>query len=187
MRWKAIMKSSARARLASTYSAPRTSRRVCRPLSNISLLVMCAAYAGSLAEVLQHVAQYVRGAFRRLALDAEPLHNLAVPLHVFALVEVEGAGELLEVDHIRQVLVGKAHDRERAGLGNRPAGPERRDLERDPGVLGDLDQVLKLLPEHRGAAHRAPQRGLVHDRPQAGTALLGKQFLPGDPHAYPAL
>src|ERR1700733_13002374 len=172
MRWKAIMKSSARARLASTESAPRTSRRVCRPLSNISLLVMAAAYARPLAEVPQHVAQNIRGAFRRLAFHAEPLHNLAVPFHVFALVEVQGAGALFEVDHVRQILVREAHDRERAGLGDWAAGPERRDLERDPGVLGDLDQVLELLPEHRGAAHWAPQRGLVHDRPQAGGALL---------------
>src|SRR5580700_3423965 len=122
MRWKAIMKSSALARLASTYSAPRTSRRVCRPLSNISLLVMRAAYARPLAGVRQHVAQNVCGALRRLAFHAEPLHDLAVPLHVLALVEVEGAGELLEIDDVRQVLVGKAHDRERAGLCDGPTG-----------------------------------------------------------------
>ncbi len=67
------------------------------------------------------------------------------------------------------------------------ARPERRDLERDPGILGRLDQVLELRPEHLPAADRPPQCRLVHDGPQARAALLGEQLLPGDPDADAAL
>src|SRR5260370_28402468 len=137
----------------------------------------------SLFEVLEYVAQDVSGPLRWLALHAEPLHDLAVSIDVLALVQVESAGQLLEIDHVGQVRLGKAHDGERPGLGGVAARPERRDLERDPGILGRLDQVPELRPEHLPAADWPPQCRLVHDGPQARAALLGEQFLPGDADA----
>jgi hypothetical protein len=44
---------------------------------------------------------------RRLGIDAQGLHGGGVTIDVLALVEVERAGELLDVDDVRQILVGK--------------------------------------------------------------------------------
>ena len=53
----------------------------------------------------------------RLALDTEAFHHLGVSLHVVALIKVESARQLLELDHVRQVNLGESHDGECPALG----------------------------------------------------------------------
>jgi len=64
----------------------------------------------------------------RQRLAAELVRDLQVVLDVRALVQVDGAGELLHVDHVRQVRFLEAQDRERAARGGVAAPGKRDDL-----------------------------------------------------------
>src|SRR5487761_48704 len=66
---------------------------------------------------------------RRQRLAAELVHDLQVVLDVRALVQVDGAGELLHVDDVRQVRFLEAKDRERPACGGVTAPGERDDLQ----------------------------------------------------------
>jgi hypothetical protein len=50
---------------------------------------------------------------------------VGVRLDFLGLVQVLGAGDVLEVDHVREVLVGEPQDAERADHGRVGAGGER--------------------------------------------------------------
>src|SRR6185437_15460282 len=95
----------------------------------------------------------------RVGLDAEAFHGRGVIVDVVALVQVEGAGELLDVDDVGEVLVGEAQDGEGAAGRCVAAGVEGDDLEAHVGQLGGLDERLDLAPDDGRAADRAAQRG----------------------------
>src|ERR1700747_2502843 len=62
-------------------------------------------------------------------LAAELVHDLQVMLDIRARVLVDGPGELLDVDHVRQVLLLEAQDGERPARTGMTAAGERHDLE----------------------------------------------------------
>src|SRR4051794_12272670 len=71
-----------------------------------------------------------------LRLDAQAFHRLGVVVDVVAFVEVERAGELLDVDDVGQVLVREAQDGEGSAGRGVATGPERDDLQAHVGQLG---------------------------------------------------
>ena len=64
-----------------------------------------------------------------LASRHSALHHRHVVVDGLALVQVQRAGELLEVDHVRQVALGEAQDAERAARRGVGARGERDDLD----------------------------------------------------------
>src|SRR5262249_59944980 len=77
-------------------------------------------------------------------LGGEMAHDLHVVVDVIAPVEVEGAGELLDVHHVRHVGFAEAQHGERpAGCGV-PAAAERHDLNGDMAQPSDLNEVVQL-------------------------------------------
>src|SRR5579875_3145485 len=149
----------------------------------VVLSCWCIVYPSFLKDPAQDVA----GAFGWVALHAETLHDLGVPLDFVALVQIHGAGQVLEVDHIRQIEVGEPHQGEPAGLGGVATRTERHDLKRDVRLLGRRDQPLDLAPHDGGAAHRAAQHRLVQDHPQMRWRGPAEQPLPVHPQADPVL
>src|SRR4051794_3997571 len=83
---------------------------------------------------------------RRLAVDREPVEDLAVPVDLLALVQVEGADQLLDVDHVRQLRLREPQDAEGAALGGVTTEPERHDLDRHVLQLAQLQQMFELGP-----------------------------------------
>src|SRR4051794_26374033 len=77
---------------------------------------------------------------RRLAVDREPVEDLAVPVHLVALVQVQGADQLLDVGHVGQLRLGEPQDAEGAALRRVAAEPERHDLDRHVLQLAQLQQ-----------------------------------------------
>src|SRR5690606_564355 len=61
-------------------------------------------------ELAQDLPQALGGVLRGQRVHAQPLHGGDVTVHVVPFVQVEGAVELLDVDHVRQLLVGEAQD-----------------------------------------------------------------------------
>src|SRR5215472_17931348 len=118
---------------------------------------------------------------------AEPVHNLQVMIDVRACFQVKGAGELLDVGHVRQVRLLEPQDRERAAGPGVAAPPERHDLHRDPRQRGDLDEMIQLLTHDVPPAHRPAQRRLVHDRPDPRRVMVLEQVLALHPQADPAV
>ena len=78
----------------------------------------------------QQPLQEAFGLLRGVGLDAQSVHDLHVMLGLRRLVEIEGAGELLQVDDVGQVTLGEAQDAERPAGGRVPAAFERNDLQR---------------------------------------------------------
>src|SRR5262245_30090395 len=105
------------------------------------------------------------GLLWRLAVDAEPVHSLEVPVNVLGLVEIKRACELLDVDDVGQIRLGKSEQGKCAGL-RMTAHPKRQDLERDVRLLRLEDEVLELIAEHLRSTDRPPQDSFVHDRPE---------------------
>src|SRR6266700_2742596 len=97
--------------------------------------------------------------------DAEPLHGQQVTVHIRFLVEVERAGEVLQVRDIRQVLLAEPQDAEPARRGV-AAHAERGDLQREVLPAAQAEQVAKLIAQDLGAPDRSPQRGFLDDGPQ---------------------
>jgi len=99
---------------------------------------------------------------------------------VVPLVQVQGAGELLDVDDVRHFLAGEPQHRERAASARVAAGLERDDLDGHVGqAAGHLKQVGQLPAHHRPAADRPLDRSLVKDRPHQRRARVTEQLLPG--------
>src|SRR5438552_17903876 len=85
--------------------------------------------AGSRLAVLKDYVQDVRGLGGRLGLEAQLLHDLEVAVDLGRLVQVQRAGELLDVDDVAQVRLGEAQDGERAAERRVAARAERQDLQ----------------------------------------------------------
>src|SRR6266550_6466582 len=92
--------------------------------------------------------------------DAEALHGQQVPVHVRFLVEVERAGEVLQVGDIRQVRLAEPQDAESARRGV-AAHAERGDLQGQVLPGAQAEQVAKLIEQDLGASDRPPQRGFL--------------------------
>src|SRR2546429_75037 len=118
---------------------------------------------GTLREVLR---EHLGGVRYRLGLEAELLHDLQVAVHLDRLVQVERAGQLLDVDDVLQVRLGEPKDAERAAHSRVRTRAEREDLQRHRRVIRHLDEVLQLLADDFAAADRAAQRALVDHDPQ---------------------
>src|SRR5690348_16425618 len=129
--------------------------------------------------------EYLGGVGHRLGLEAELLHDFEVAVDFDGLVEVQGAGELLDVDHVGQIGLGEPQDGERAAHGRLRARAERQDLQRHRRVVGHLGQVRQLLPDHLPAAHRAAQRALVHYHPQLRRVRPAQDLLAAGPQLAP--
>ena len=136
---------------------------------------------------LGNLLDEARGGGRGQRLAAELVHDLQVVLDVRALLQVDGAGELLDVDHVRQVPLLEAQDGERPARAGVTAAGERDDLDGHVRHRGHLDEVAELGAHHRGAADRPPQHRLVHDRPDPGRVRPGEQVLALEAQPDPAL
>src|SRR5258708_23312028 len=99
-------------------------------------------------------------------------------MDVLALVQVQGAGELLDVDDVRHFRAGEPQYRERATSVRVPAGLDRHDLDDDVALAGDLDQPAQLLAHDGPAADLAADGALVQDQPHDRRALPGENLLP---------
>src|SRR6266704_3652329 len=97
--------------------------------------------------------------------DAEPLHGQQVTVDIAFLVEVEGAGEVLQVSDVRQVRLAEPQDAEPARRGV-AAHAERRDLQREVLPAAQAEQVAELVAQDLGTPDRPPQRGFLDDGPQ---------------------
>ena len=71
-----------------------------------------AAGSGRALGLPGDLSEEARGAGGGQGLGGEMAHDLHVVVDVIAPVEVEGAGELLDVHHVRQVAFGEAQDAE---------------------------------------------------------------------------
>ena len=87
---------------------------------------------------MQSVLEDLGGTVGRLGLDAQPLHRGRVVIDIVALVQVQGAGELLDIDDVGQVGIGEAQDAEGTAGRGVPADVERYDLQLHIGQLGGL-------------------------------------------------
>src|SRR5207249_7591155 len=76
-------------------------------------------------------------AVRCESLDAQLVHDLPVVVDVLAAVQVQRAGELLDVHDVRQFRFSEAQDGERAACGGVTAAAERDHLNRDLRQAGD--------------------------------------------------
>src|SRR6185312_2511980 len=121
------------------------------------------------------------GAVGRLDLRAQPVHHHGVVVDVDPLVQVERAGELLEVDDVGQVRLAEPQDGERAARGRVPAVAQGRDLQGDVGQPVELDEPVELLALQLSAREAAPQGRLVDDGPQGGAIRGGEDGLAAHP------
>src|SRR5690348_11499564 len=129
--------------------------------------------------------EYLGGVGHRLGLEAELLHDFEVAVDFDGLVEVQGAGELLDVDDVGQVGLGEPQDGERAAHGRVRARAERQDLQRHRRVVGHLGQVCELLADDLAAADRAAQRALVDHDPQLRRVRPAQDLLAAGPQLAP--
>src|SRR6266581_6479658 len=67
------------------------------------------------------------------------VHDLHVMIDVIALVQVESARQLLDVDDVRHLGLAEAQHGERSPRRGVPAPAERHDLDGDVAQLGDLE------------------------------------------------
>src|SRR6185437_12206379 len=129
--------------------------------------------------------EYLGGVGHRLCLEAELLHDFEVAVDFDGLVEVQGAGELLDVDDVGQVGLGEPQDGERAAHGRVRARAERQDLQRHRRVVGYFGEVRELLADDLAAADRAAQRALVDDYPQLRRVRAPEDLLAAGPQLAP--
>src|SRR5690348_16478155 len=99
-----------------------------RPLSGGR--VPARAGAARLSAARDDLLQRLGAEVRRLAVDREAVEDLPVPVDLLALVQVQRARELLDVDDVGQVGLREPEDAEGAALGGVTAEPERHDLHR---------------------------------------------------------
>ena len=97
--------------------------------------------------------------------EAEPLHRQQVPVDVGLLVEVQGAGQVLQVRHVLKVRLAETQDGEPARHGM-PAAAERDDLQGEVRHIGEAEQIAELIEQDLLASDRPSQRGFLDDRPE---------------------
>ncbi len=85
-------------------------------------------------------AEQARCLVRRFGFDEESAHGSGVIVHVVTFVKVEAAGEVFDVHHVGQTLMGEAQDAEGASGGGVPTGVERNDLQPDVQHAGHFQQ-----------------------------------------------
>ena len=85
---------------------------------------------------------------------------------VVALVQVDGAGELLDVDHVGQLRLREAQDGERPPAAACPPAWNGMICSRMLGFLAASISASIWPPHDLGATDRPAQHGLVDDRPQ---------------------
>ena len=71
----------------------------------------------SLVEVVENGPEHGLCSFGRLGLDDQTRHGGGVAIHVFGLVEIQAAGQVFDVDHVRNVAVREPQDGECASYG----------------------------------------------------------------------
>src|ERR1700721_1680053 len=98
-------------------------------------------------------------------------------IDVVAFIQVEGAGELLDVHHVWHIVVTEAQDGERPAGRRMPAPAEGHYLNGDVAQAGDLDERVPLAPHDCLATTGAAQRPLVEDRPPLRRPGAGEQVL----------
>src|SRR5215207_731056 len=121
--------------------------------------------------------EQVLGLPRRAGRDRQRVHRDHVLVQVLALVQVDRAGQVLDVDDVRQIRVAEPQQAERAAGGRVPAAGERQDLQRDVGPARHPDEVLQMRAQDRPAADRPAQYGFVDDGPQPGGPFVAGQDL----------
>src|ERR1700683_4228078 len=110
------------------------------------------------------------------AYDAQPLNGQQIAVDIGFLVEVESAGEVLQVRHVRKVRVAEPQDGEPAGY-RVTAHVGRNDLQGKVLPAAEAEQVAELVAQDFLASDRPPQRRLLDDRPEP-EASLGEPALP---------
>src|SRR5215469_3810680 len=90
-------------------------------------------------------------------LCAEAVHDLHVMINVRTPFQVQGAGELLDVGHVRQVRPAEPQHGERSAGPGVTAPPKRHDLHRDAGECGYVDETIQLAAHYLAAADRPAQ------------------------------
>lgn len=86
-------------------------------------------------------------------------------LNIIQLVEVERAGELLQVNDVWKVTVGEPDQTDGISAGGVLAGVLRQYLNTDVGVFGHHDEVLDLMTHHPVITGSAPQHDdFAHER-----------------------
>ena len=125
--------------------------------------------------------------FRGLGLGAEAVHDLHVVVGVFAFAQIQGAGELLEVDNICQV--GSANRK----MVNAPpaagvtAAAQRQDLHDNVRPSLICDEVLELGAHHLRPAEGRRSAASSTTAHSVGRAGAGEQLLAGQPQPHPQL
>src|ERR1700691_5597591 len=123
--------------------------------------------------ILQFVDDLVderRSFLRLVGHDAQPFHGEQIAVHFGLLVEVERTGQVLDVDHVREVTLGEPQDTESGGR-RVAANAVRDDLEREVGPRAPFPQVAQLFELDVRASDRAAQGRLVDDDPELELAL----------------
>jgi hypothetical protein len=97
---------------------------------------------------------------------------------------------LFKVNKVGKPVLGEAQERDGTARCRVAAEPERHDLDGGVARLGifcDVDKVLNLRAHGGCAAHRAAQRSLVDDGPEARRAelVLTQEPLALHPQAHP--
>ena len=90
-------------------------------------------------------------------------------MYVVLPVEVQRLGQALDVDDVRQAVLGELQDGEAVWYA--PAGPERHDLQGESRALARCTQVAELFEVGLSACYGLAQRGLVQDDPELQLAV----------------
>ena len=118
-------------------------------------------------QFVENAAEDLRRAAQRLGVDEQPADRGGVAVDVLFLVDVEAAGQVLDVDHVGQLGVGEAQDAERAA--ERPRA--RRSRTASPGSARSAAGCSPAAPPPARAAPRGRRSaGAAPPRPAPPTA-----------------
>src|SRR5262245_33508592 len=107
---RASCRPSTGVRTSTTSRVPPPQRPPPTARSPASRDVHTRGWLARVVELFEGVPEDVGGPAGRIGGDAQLFHSRGVQLDVVAFVEVESAGELLDIDHVGQVLVGETQD-----------------------------------------------------------------------------
>jgi len=127
-------------------------------------------------------------AIRWLGYHTQFVHCLHVMFDMFSLIHTQGAGEMLDVNHVRLAELGKAQHGERSASEKVAAGAPRDYLERDVWLCREFDEVADLGAHDLPAADLPAERGFVDYCPQPwGAGTTEQLVLPGQAEVDPLL
>src|SRR6266536_961499 len=98
------------------------------------------------SSTIENLAEDVRRPAGASALPADHLHGLQVMIDMIGFVQVHGTGQVLDVHHVRQILIGEPQDAEPAQYRGMRPGTDRQDLQGDVPQFRRLHQPRLLLP-----------------------------------------